>query len=104
MKVIEFKNLMSLAKGLKLPVKSQLFWNDKDGKLTLVRDYGERLVDIVQSNSFALLTINKPEEGPKPSWCNWPKASELNEISANVAEITFDGGKIIYDFSLVKVN
>jgi hypothetical protein len=79
-------------------VNTKLYHTDKDGNLQLVREYGPRKVTIVQSNSFALETMQPGKDKPVNSWCEWPKKNEFNPIDENTAEIIFGWGKLIYTF------
>src|SRR5882762_10478638 len=108
MKVVQLKALIKAAHESKKPVNSQLFHKNKTtGEYFLFRDYGPREVSICQSNRFALRTL--VERGGESiytnSWCDFPKASELQELSFNmelyssVAQITFEFGKLIYYFN-----
>lgn len=113
MKVVQFKALIKAAYDTKKPVNSLLYWKDDKGQYYLKRDYGERIITICQTNSFALATqqsVKDEETGNEVaatvnSWCDYPRASELQELSFNmelysaVAQITFEFGKVIYYFN-----
>lgn len=49
-----------------------------------VTDMGIRTCVISQSNSFALQAPDKD----RPSWCDWPKASEFSSPASGVGVIT----------------
>ncbi len=54
---------------------------------TAPSDLGTRTCEVAQSNSFALRDASKP----RPSWCDWPKASEFTSPAPGVAVITKPG-------------
>lgn len=61
--------------------------------------FGIRPVSIVQSNSFALTTTkygdNETEilDGPKNSWCQFPKAKDFEVIDQDTVAIYWGEGK-----------
>lgn len=76
-------------------VHSRLFWL-QNGELKQVNEILNRECKISQSNSFALtMERNGKTEN---SWCDWPKKAEFTAVSENVAQIDFEGGRLIYEF------
>ncbi len=84
--VSDFKKLVRV--GAKVGC---LYYNNKYQKtpsgeyITETHDRGVREASIVQSNSFALKTIQSTGE-IVDSWCSWPKASEC-KIEHNILTI-----------------
>lgn len=81
----------AIQKGVKLHCifHQESAGRDEKGMLMLTdKDRGTREVNIVQSNSFTLLTEQKDKEGNLTgvfvdSWLNWPKAKEFKPIDNN---------------------
>lgn len=80
-----------IAKGVKLHTTFHQATNGRDetGQLILIdEDKGIREVNIVQSNSFTLLTPKKDDPSVlTDSWCSYPKTSEFKVIDDNTVLI-----------------
>ena len=96
------KTIADFKRRLKVGVKmnSKLLTADKNDrtKFILVVESFDRVVTMVQSNSFAL-GMNGSIDIEKSSWSNWPKKDEFKVINNNEIEVLFGGGgKLIYTF------
>jgi hypothetical protein len=82
-------NLSQFKKRLKVGVKLETTH-------TKLGSFGVRPVSIVQSNSFALTTVkNLPDGGTETvnSWCQYPKASDIEFPDADTANIYWGEGE-----------
>ena len=87
------KNLSDFKKRLAIGQKIETV-HEKYGS------FGVRTVSKIQSNSFALLTKNygsdgKPiDDGPKDSWCSFPKSKDFEIIDQDTVAIYWGEGNM----------